>query len=267
MLDSNIFMDFYVDEGDKMRTRVLLMVFAIVMSISVGCTPKAAHSHASNSSSEISTTEPIDNSKYVSSNKILLSEKSITLSKGDTYKLTLHNAIDKNVKWKSSDKKIVSVSKTGVIKAKKSGKAKVTAKYDGKKYTCKVTVKKETDMSETIIYAHIGSDVLSIVPENNSSAKSFIEKLQSGDITVDMHDYGSFEKVGNLGMTLPRNDKDITTQPGDVILYNGNQITIYYDTNNWDFTLLGRIQGKTQSELKNILGDGDVTVVFSLRSK
>ena len=53
----------------------------------------------------------------------------------------------------------------------------------------------------------------------------------------------------------------------DVILYNGNQITIYYDTNNWDFTLLGRIQGKSQSELKNILGDGDVTVVFSLRNK
>ena len=77
--------------------------------------------------------------------------------------------------------------------------------------------------------------------EDNSSAKALIEKLNSGPITVDMHDYGSFEKVGSLPWTLPRNDEQITTSPGDIILYQGNQITIYYDTNSWSFTRLAKI--------------------------
>ena len=63
---------------------------------------------------------------------------------------------------------------------------------------------------------------------------------------------------------MTRNDKNITTMPGDIILYQGNQITIYYDTNTWNFTKLGKIENITQKELKEILGDGDVTVTFSL---
>ena len=79
-----------------------------------------------------------------------------------------------------------------------------------------------------------------------------------------MSDYANFEKVGPLGFSLPRNDKSITTTPGDIILYQGNQITIYYDTNTWNFTKLGKIEDVTQKELKEILGNGDVTVTFSL---
>ena len=87
---------------------------------------------------------------------------------------------------------------------------------------------------ETMIYAHIGDKTLTIKPESNSSARAFVELLQSGGLTVDMHDYGGFEKVGPLGTTLPTNDERITTEPGDVILYQGNQITIYYDENTWE---------------------------------
>lgn len=75
---------------------------------------------------------------------------------------------------------------------------------------------------ETMIYAHIGDKTLTIKPESNSSARAFVELLQSGGLTVDMHDYGGFEKVGPLGTTLPTNDERITTEPGDVILYQGN---------------------------------------------
>ena len=127
--------------------------------------------------------------------------------------------------------------------------------------------------AEEFIYAHIeqngqnGQNVLVIKPENNSSAKAFIALLQKGDLTVDMHDYGNFEKVGSIGSNLPRNDKPITTKPGDVILYQGNQITIYYDENSWNFTKLGEIQGVGQQELKSILGSGNVSVRFSLREK
>ena len=88
--------------------------------------------------------------------------------------------------------------------------------------------------------------------------------LQKSPIEVKMHDYGSFEKVGSLPKSLPRNDKQITTEPGDIILYQGNQITIYYDVNSWNFTKLGKVEGKTQEELKQILGKGNVTAVFSM---
>ena len=124
-----------------------------------------------------------------------------------------------------------------------------------------------TDMSayaEEFIYAHIGSNVLTIKPENNSSAKAFADLLRKSDLTVEMHDYGNFEKVGSIGSSLPRNDKAITTKPGDVILYQGNQITIYYDVNSWNFTKLGEVQGIEPSELKAILGDSNVSVRFSL---
>lgn len=125
-------------------------------------------------------------------------------------------------------------------------------------------------VAEEFIYAHIGhnvQNVLVIKPENNSSAKAFIDLLQKDDLTVEMHDYGNFEKVGSIGSNLPRNDKPITTKPGDVILYQGNQITIYYDENSWNFTKLGEVQGVGQQELKSILGSGNVSVRFSLREK
>lgn len=99
---------------------------------------------------------------------------------------------------------------------------------------------------------------------DNSSATSFYELLKKGPLTVDMHDYSSFEKVGPLGTKLPRNDTQIITQAGDIILYQGNQITIYYDTNSWNFTRLGKVDGVTQAELKKILGKGDVTAVFEI---
>ena len=99
---------------------------------------------------------------------------------------------------------------------------------------------------------------------DNSSATAFYQLLEKGPLTVDMHDYGSFEKVGSLGTSLPRNDTQITTTAGDIILYQGNQITIYYDTNNWNFTRLGKVDEITQAELKKILGKGDVTAVFEI---
>jgi len=109
-----------------------------------------------------------------------------------------------------------------------------------------------------------GSHTLTATLTDNSSARAFYELLQKGSITVAMHDYGSFEKVGSLPTSLPRNDTQITTEPSDIILYQGNQITIYYDTNSWNFTLLGKIDGITKAELKKILGKGNVTAVLSI---
>ena len=117
--------------------------------------------------------------------------------------------------------------------------------------TCVLVIK----VGEKLFYANL---------EDNSSAKALVEKLNSGPITVDMHDYGNFEKVGSLPWTLPRNDEQITTVPGDIILYQGDQITIYYDKNSWSFTRLAKIGNTSREELLTALGDGDVSVSFSL---
>ena len=118
-----------------------------------------------------------------------------------------------------------------------------------------------------MFYAHVNGNILAILAADNSSADAFLDLLKAGDITIEMHDYGSFEKVGPLGTTLPRNDEQITTEPGDVILYQGDQVTIYYDVNSWSFTRIGRVQGVTQAELKEVLGDGDAVIIFSLNKE
>ena len=128
-------------------------------------------------------------------------------------------------------------------------------------YSTKSSLPEGTDR---IFYAHVNGKVLKILAAENSSADAFLDLLKSGDVPVEMHDYGSFEKVGPLGTTLPRNDEQITTEPGDVILYQGDQITIYYDVNNWSFSRLGKVQDLSQVEMKEILGSGNVTVTFSL---
>ena len=122
-----------------------------------------------------------------------------------------------------------------------------------------------SDMKISIqITSDSGSHKLSATLADNSSAAAFYEILKKGAVAIKMRDYGSFEKVGPLGTTLPRNDTQITTTAGDIILYQGNQITIYYDTNSWNFTRLGKVDGVTQAELKKILGKGDVTAVFEI---
>lgn len=79
-----------------------------------------------------------------------------------------------------------------------------------------------------------------------------------------MSDYGNMEKVGPIGQSLPRNDQQTTTGPGDVILYQGNSLVIYYDTNSWNFTRIGKIENVTREELLSALGSGSVSVTFFL---
>ena len=98
--------------------------------------------------------------------------------------------------------------------------------------------------------------------EDNVTSEALIEKLNDGDITINAHDYNNFEKVGDLGFNLPRRDKYIKTESGDVIFYNGNQICIYYDTNTWNFTRIGKID-ISQEELKSMLGEGDITYTIT----
>lgn len=99
---------------------------------------------------------------------------------------------------------------------------------------------------------------------DNSSVEALKELLAEGPLTINMSDYAGMEKVGPIGTSLPRNDEQISTGAGDIILYQGNSLVIYYDTNSWNFTRIGKIEGVTGEELLDAFGSGDVTVTFSL---
>ena len=122
------------------------------------------------------------------------------------------------------------------------------------------------DMTPTFtVVVQIGEYTFPVEIESNSAANEFVEKLRSDSLVLDMQDYGNFEKVGELPWSLPKDDKEITTKLGDITLYQGNKLSIYYDENTWDLTKIGEIYYWGEDErLLNALGDSDVTVEFYL---
>lgn len=99
---------------------------------------------------------------------------------------------------------------------------------------------------------------------NNSSAQAVKELLRKGPLTISLKDYAHMEKFGSFGVQLPANDEHITTEAGDVILSEGNLFVIYYAPNTWTFTRLGKVQNLSESELKNVLGKGNITATLTL---
>ena len=124
---------------------------------------------------------------------------------------------------------------------------------------------KEKSMeTDSIVLTIEGGRTFTATLADNSSANALKELLTKGNIAVEMEDYGNMEKVGPIGTSLPRNDRQTTTGPGDIILYQGKYLVIYYDTNSWNFTRLGKIDNVTQAVLKSALGEGGVRVTLSL---
>ena len=123
-------------------------------------------------------------------------------------------------------------------------------------------IEEENSMNEFII--EVNNKKLIVEVEENSATKALFEKLKQGDVVITAHDYGNFEKVGDLGFSLPKEDVNITTKAGDLVLYQGNQISLFYNSNTWSYTKLGAIKNVSSNELKDILGNEDVTLTFSL---
>lgn len=119
----------------------------------------------------------------------------------------------------------------------------------------------------TKMFVTVNGNKLEVTLAENSSVDALVEILRQGDITYTANDYGGFEKVGDIGHTLPQNNTQITTQAGDVILYQGRSICLYYDTNSWNFTRIGKIDGYSATELRTLLsaGSGSVQVVISIK--
>ena len=122
-------------------------------------------------------------------------------------------------------------------------------------------VKEEETMDRKMI-VEVGGKHFTATLEDNKAADTLVEMMQEDPVTVQMSDYGGFEKVGDLGTELPTSNRQTTTQAGDIVLYQGNQIVIFYGSNSWSYTRLGRIDDLTGWE--TALGDGDATVTFAL---
>ena len=109
----------------------------------------------------------------------------------------------------------------------------------------------------------INSTSVTVEWEDNESVATLKEAVKANPITIQMSMYGGFEQFGSLGINLTRNDTRITTKSGDVILYSGNQMVVFYGSNTWAYTRLGHITDKTQAELATLLSNGNVTVILT----
>lgn len=116
------------------------------------------------------------------------------------------------------------------------------------------------------IYIQVGENTLTAVLEGNESTEALKELLADGPLTIPASNYGGFEKVCSLGTELPRNDSHTTTQAGDICLYNGNQIVIFYGSNSWAYTRLGKISNTDDSELEEILSGEETEITLSLEA-
>lgn len=110
----------------------------------------------------------------------------------------------------------------------------------------------------------INGEELAVTWEDNDSVKALFALAEDGPLTVPMSMYGGFEQVGDIGRRLPSSDAHTTTSPGDIVLYSGDSIVVFYGSNSWAYTRLGRITGKTAGELSELLGGGDVTLTLSV---
>ena len=236
--------------------------------------------------------------------KIRLNKKKITLTKGSSFQLKLIGGKAKKVKWSVQNKKIATV-RNGRIKAKKKGKTRIVATYRKKKYVCKLTVTeksaatakpketpdatkepvqteepKETpgiteepvqteepqEEGEYMMKMKIDDVEVSVAWEDNESVRELKKIAGNGEIKISMSMYGGFEQVGSLGTNISRQDVQMRTEPGDIVLYSGNQMVVFYGSNTWAYTRLGKIQGLTSEELKNLLGTGNVTITIFAHS-
>ncbi len=129
-----------------------------------------------------------------------------------------------------------------------------------------LNIKIETEKENMQFYFMIGNTRLAATLENNAATDALKEKLKSGPITIQMSDYGGFEKVGSLGFDLPASHEQMTTQPCEFVLYQQSQLVIFYGSNHWSYTRLGKITGVTPAELKAILGSGSTTITLGMSS-
>lgn len=124
------------------------------------------------------------------------------------------------------------------------------------------TATPETGKEGSDMILLIGDTPVQVNWEDNRTVEVLRAMVASAPLTVSMSMYGGFEQVGPIGQSLPKDDRRITTEAGDIVLYSGNKIVVFYGSNTWEYTKLGHISDKTAQELAELLGNGDVSITI-----
>ena len=119
------------------------------------------------------------------------------------------------------------------------------------------------EIVEKALHLYINEKEIAVTWENNESVEALMGLAEENPITVQMSMYGGFEQVGSLGSRLPSNDVQTTTSAGDIVLYSSSQIVIFYGSNSWAYTRLGKAADQTAAQMADLLGNGNVTVTIS----
>lgn len=120
------------------------------------------------------------------------------------------------------------------------------------------------ETEEKALKMTIGSTSVSVKWEDNESVNYLKELCRDQPVIISMSMYGGFEQVGSIGSDIPRNDVQTTTASGDIVLYSGNQLVVFYGSNSWAYTRLGHITDKTSQEMTELLSGGNVTITLSI---
>ena len=119
------------------------------------------------------------------------------------------------------------------------------------------------EKTEAMMQMKIGDTAVSVEWEDNESVQALKDLCSDEPLVIQMSMYGGFEQVGSIGTRLPRNDSQITTRAGDIVLYSGNQLVVFYGSNSWAYTRLGHITNQDTTGMTELLGNGDVTITVS----
>lgn len=111
----------------------------------------------------------------------------------------------------------------------------------------------------------INGQNVSVQWEDNESVEALKDFVKNNPLKIQMSMYGGFEQVGSLGTNLPRNDRQTKTSAGDIVLYSGNQIVVFYGSNSWAYTRLGYVTDKNAAEMTELLGNGNVTIEILMK--
>ena len=110
--------------------------------------------------------------------------------------------------------------------------------------------------------SYINNQEISVTQQNNKTVKELIQEVQNKEMRIPMSMYSNNEQVGPLNKTYPREDKQMTTHNGDIVLYNGNQLVVFYRPNTWSYTILGKMN-LNENEIKRLLSNGNVEIKLS----
>lgn len=180
--------------------------------------------------------------------------------------------VNRDGKFNISDATTIQKYRVGLLSDDDIDSAQADANRDGKitirDATCiqmiLAGILKETDDNNEDMKISINDTSIDVKWEENEAVDALKAAVKDNPMTINMSMYGGFEQVGSLDMSLPHNDTRITTEPGDVILYSGNQIVLFYGSNTWSYTRLGKIINMNEEQLRELLSKGNVTITISI---